>query len=65
MKRFKKASLAGLTAPVLALAGCYVVPVVDPQGNVQYGTLPAAARRHADRRRRGYPAPFWRPSRRY
>jgi hypothetical protein len=40
MKRFKKASLAGLTAPVLMLAGCYVVPVVDPHGNVQYGTYP-------------------------
>jgi len=36
MKRFKKASLAGLTAPALLLTGCYVAPVVDPQGNVQY-----------------------------
>ena len=40
MKRFKKASLAGLTVPVLVLAGCYVVPVVDPQGNMQYYHYP-------------------------
>jgi hypothetical protein len=26
--------------PVLALAGCYVVPVVDAQGNVQYQHYP-------------------------
>jgi hypothetical protein len=29
-----------LSASALALAGCYVVPVVDPHGNVQYGTYP-------------------------
>jgi len=27
---------AALSFSALALAGCYVVPVVDPQGNVQY-----------------------------
>jgi len=40
MKRLKKASLAGLAAPALALAGCYVVPTVDPQGNMQYYHYP-------------------------
>jgi hypothetical protein len=31
---------AVLAAPALSLAGCYVVPVVDPQGNVQYYHYP-------------------------
>jgi len=38
--RLKKGIAAALAAPVLALAGCYVVPVVDPQGNVQYYHYP-------------------------
>ena len=32
--------IAALFATVLALAGCYIVPVVDPQGNVQYQHYP-------------------------
>lgn len=31
---------AALFTSTLALSACYVVPVVDPQGNVQYGTYP-------------------------
>ncbi len=31
---------AALSLSVLTLAGCYVVPVVDPQGNVQYQHYP-------------------------
>jgi hypothetical protein len=31
---------AALSLSALALAGCYVVPVVDPQGNVQYQHYP-------------------------
>lgn len=31
---------AAFSVSTLALAGCYVVPVVDPHGNVQYGTYP-------------------------
>lgn len=33
---------AALSVCSLALAGCYVVPVVDPQGNVQYQHYPLA-----------------------
>ena len=29
-----------LCASTLALSACYVVPVVDPHGNIQYGTYP-------------------------
>lgn len=32
--------VAAASASVLALAGCYVVPVVDPAGNVQYQHYP-------------------------
>src|SRR5512139_3759905 len=31
---------AALLASTLALSACYVVPVVDPQGGVQYGAYP-------------------------
>jgi len=31
---------AALTFSAIALSGCYVVPVVDPQGNVQYQHYP-------------------------
>jgi len=31
---------AALAFSAIALAGCYVVPVVDPQGNVQYHHYP-------------------------
>src|SRR3990172_6695322 len=31
---------AALTFSSIALSGCYVVPVVDPQGNVQYQHYP-------------------------
>ena len=52
---------AALSLSALVLSGCYVVPVVDPQGNVQYqhyplppvGTPVAAAPGAA-----AYPAPF-------
>ena len=36
--RFKIA--VALCASTLALSGCYVVPVVDPHGNIQYGAYP-------------------------
>ena len=36
MKRITKSIAASLAFSSLALSGCYVVPVVDPQGNVQY-----------------------------
>ena len=47
--------IAAMSTTVLGLAGCYVVPVVDPQGHVQYqhyplppvGTAPGV-----------YPAPY-------
>ena len=39
MKR-KLKLFAALSVSAAALAGCYVVPVVDPQGNVQYGSYP-------------------------
>jgi hypothetical protein len=32
--------IAALSVAAAALAGCYVVPVVDAQGNVQYGSYP-------------------------
>jgi hypothetical protein len=32
--------IAAMSASALALTGCYVVPVVDPQGNVQYQHYP-------------------------
>ncbi len=40
MKRISKSLSAGLAFPAIALSGCYVVPVVDPQGNVQYQHYP-------------------------
>ena len=40
MKRISKSIAASLAFPVIALSGCYVVPVVDPQGNVQYQHYP-------------------------
>ena len=39
MKR-KLRLIAALSASALTLAGCYVVPVVDPQGTVQYQHYP-------------------------
>jgi hypothetical protein len=38
--RFRKTLLAAVAMPAVVLAGCYVVPVVDPQGNVQYHHYP-------------------------
>ena len=40
MKRMSKSLAASLAFPAIALSGCYVVPVVDPQGNVQYQHYP-------------------------
>lgn len=40
MKRISQSLAAGLAFPAIALSGCYVVPVVDPQGNVQYQHYP-------------------------
>jgi hypothetical protein len=40
MKRISISLAAGLALPAIALSGCYVVPVVDPQGNVQYQHYP-------------------------
>jgi len=40
MKRTSKSLAAALAVPAFALAGCYVVPVVDPQGNMQYQHYP-------------------------
>ncbi len=40
MKRISKSLAAGFAFPAIALSGCYVVPVVDPQGNVQYQHYP-------------------------
>jgi len=36
----KKTTVAALALTAATLAGCYVVPVVDPQGNVQYQHYP-------------------------
>ena len=35
MKRTSRSLATAIALPAFALAGCYVVPVVDPQGNVQ------------------------------
>ena len=40
MKRMSKSLAAVLAVPAFTLAGCYVVPVVDPQGNMQYQHYP-------------------------
>ncbi len=40
MRRMSKSLAASLAVPAFALAGCYVAPVVDPQGNVQYHHYP-------------------------
>ncbi len=40
MERISAPLATALAIPVIALAGCYVVPVVDPQGNVQYQHYP-------------------------
>jgi hypothetical protein len=40
MKRMSKSLAAVFAVPAFALAGCYVVPVVDPQGNTQYQHYP-------------------------
>jgi hypothetical protein len=40
MKLSKRIALAFAALPALGLAGCYVVPVVDPQGTVQYQHYP-------------------------
>ena len=40
MKRISKSLAAGFAFPAIALSGCYVVPVVDPQGRVQYQHYP-------------------------
>ena len=39
MKSNRKIASA-LVFSAIALSGCYVVPIVDPQGNVQYGHYP-------------------------
>ncbi len=36
----KQSLAASLAISTLALAGCYVAPIVDPQGNVQYHHYP-------------------------
>ena len=36
----KLKTAAALTFSAIALSGCYVVPVVDPQGTVQYQHYP-------------------------
>lgn len=36
----KRKLIAAMSASALALTGCYVVPVVDPQGTVQYQHYP-------------------------
>jgi len=40
MRKMSKSLAASLVVPAFALAGCYVAPVVDPQGNVQYHHYP-------------------------
>lgn len=41
MKRIKKnIAFAGLAFSAVSLAGCYVMPVMDAQGNTQYGVYP-------------------------
>ncbi len=40
MKRMSRSLAALLAIPAFSLTGCYVVPVVDAQGNVQYGAYP-------------------------
>ena len=40
MMNDRKSWAAIVAVPVLSLAGCYVVPVVDPQGNLQYHHYP-------------------------
>lgn len=40
MKRISKSLAASLAFPAIALSGCYVVPVVDSQGTVQYQHYP-------------------------
>jgi len=57
---------AALTFSAIALAGCYVVPVVDPQGNMQYHHYPlppsgvpvaaAPGARHVPQAAQGFPA---------
>ena len=61
MTNDRKGWAAILAAPVLSLAGCYVVPVVDPQGNVQYHHYPlppAGAPVHAHHYAGASPAPY-------
>ena len=57
MKRISKSLAAGLAFPAIALSGCYVVPVVDPQGHIQYQhhPLPPAGTYVAPV---AYPAPY-------
>lgn len=50
-----KATLIALAA-VPALAGCYVVPVVDPQGNMQYHHYPLPPSGTPAAQYPGYPA---------
>jgi len=38
--KLSKRIIAAAAVPAFALAGCYVVPAVDPQGNVQYYHYP-------------------------
>jgi len=40
MTGFSNIAAAGLALSAAALSGCYIVPVVDPQGNVQYHHYP-------------------------
>jgi hypothetical protein len=50
---------AALTFSAIALSGCYIVPVVDPQGNVQYQHYPVPpAGVPVALAPAGYPAPY-------
>jgi hypothetical protein len=57
MKRISKSLAASLAFSAIALSGCYVVPVVDPQGRVQYDhyALPPAGTVVSPA---AYPAPY-------
>jgi hypothetical protein len=59
---------AALTLPAIALSGCYVVPVVDTQGGVQYqhyvapGGVPVVAAPAAYPASTTYPVPYPAPA---
>lgn len=63
MKRISKSLVAGLAFPAIALSGCYVVPVVDSQGQVQYQHYPLPPAGTPVAAASGvYPAPFSGPA---